>query len=323
MPAPTSLTEQFDTLYSTTWQLMRQEAIDNIFNATPLTFWLHGAGDRRKSRIRREAGGRWIGVQLMYAKNTTVKTIGPGGVVDLTPVDPITTARYDWKILVGSVVRNFVQDDRMNVGQAQIMRIIETKFQNLQLSMIDALESQFFGDGTGNGGLDFDGLQNLVSTTAGQTVGGINSSTHTWWDNKRKTYVAADGIRKNLTNLYNTLSIGNDHPTFIVTTQTVYELYEDSLSNILRVYDNRFGDVGFEALGFKGAALTFSPSCPTGNAYLLNERYLQLVVEQNTDFVMTEWKPVPNQLERAAQVVFMANLVTSNRRMQGVLTGIA
>src|SRR5437870_3383485 len=152
--APASLTENFDSLYSTTWQLMRNEVIDNIFKATPLWWWMN---DRK--RVRRETGGRWIGIQLMYAKNTTVATLGPGGVVDITPQDPMTTAQFNWKWLAGSIVRLF-SEDHQNAGQQQIMNLVRAKLKNLELSLIDKLESMGFGDGTGNGGLDMDGLAN-------------------------------------------------------------------------------------------------------------------------------------------------------------------
>jgi hypothetical protein len=317
MAAPVSLTEQFDTLYSTTWQLMREEVVDNIFKATPLYYWLSS-----KQRIRRETGGRWIGVQLMYAKNTTVATLGPGGVVDITPQDPMTTAKYDWRWLAGSVVRLFAED-HMNAGQKQIMNLVQAKLKNLELSLIDKLELMAFGDGTGNGGLDFDGIANLVGTTAGLTVGGINSTTQTWWDNQRRTYVPGNGIRAEMTTMYNNVSVGNDHPTLLLTTQGIFEMYETSLTNILRVDSNKMGDAGFEALGFKGAAITFAPSGVATNVYFLNERYLEMVVESGADFVMTDWKPIPNQLDRVAQVVTQGDIVTSNRRMQGVLTGVA
>lgn len=317
MAAPVSVTEQFDTLYSTTWQLMRKEVVDNIMTATPLTYWLRGA-----KRIRRETGGRWIGVQLMYAKNTTVKTVGPGGTVDINPVDPFTTAQFNWKWLAGSVIRLFAED-HMNAGENAILNLVKGKLKNLELSMIDKQESMGFGDGTGNGGLDFDGLGNLASTSSGLTVGGINSTTQTWWDNTRRTYVGANGIRKELTTLYNNISIGNDHPTLLLGHQAVFEMYEDSLTNVLRIQNNAFGDSGFEALGFKGAAFTFSPSIGSGLCYELNERYLELVIESGADYVMTDWKPIPNQLDRVAQVVCQGNIVTNNRRMQGVLSSIA
>ena len=152
--------------------------------------------------------------------------------------------------------------------------------------------------------MDFDGLVNFVQTASAgtYTVGGINDSTNAWWQNAQRTYVAANGIRKELTTMYNNISIGNDHPTLVLTTQNIQELYEDSLSNLLRIMDNKFGDAGFEAIAFKGAAMTFSPSCVATNSYFLNERYLELVVESTADFVMTDWKPIPNQLDRVAQV---------------------
>jgi hypothetical protein len=261
-------------------------------------------------------------VQLMYSKNTTVQTLGPGGVVDISPQDPLTTAKFDWRWLAGSVIRLYAED-HMNAGRSQIMNLVQGKLKNLELSMIDKMELMGYGDGTANGGLDFDGLGNLVSTTVGLTVGGINSTTQTWWENFRKTYVPANGIRAEMTNTYNSVSVGNDHPTLILTTQTAYEMYETTLTNILRLADNTMGDAGFESLAFKGGAVTFSPSCTAGNMYFLNERYLEMIVESDADFAMTDWKPIPNQLDRVAQVVVQGDIVTSNRRMQGVLTGIA
>ena len=70
---PVTLTEQLDSLYTTTWQLMRKEAIDNIFKATPFWFWLTA-----KERRRTEQGGRYIGVPLEYRKNETVQSFGKG-----------------------------------------------------------------------------------------------------------------------------------------------------------------------------------------------------------------------------------------------------
>jgi len=48
---PVTLTEQLDSLYTTTWQLMRKEAIDNIFKATPFWFWLTAKERRRQNRV--------------------------------------------------------------------------------------------------------------------------------------------------------------------------------------------------------------------------------------------------------------------------------
>jgi hypothetical protein len=321
---PPSLTEQLDSLYSTTWQKMRPRAQDNIFKATPFWYWLYKGG-----RIRREGGGRWIGQQLMYAKNTTVKSLAPGGKIEISQTDPLTTAAFQWKLIAGSVIR-LHQEDTENTGKEAIMNLADAKLKNLELSMIDALEAMCFGDGTGNGGLDLDGLGLFVNATPSVgTVGGIDRSVagNSWW---RSFYRAKDDTGMpsgdntyafNFRKTYNQVSIGNDHPTLALAGLDVYEGYEASLLNIMRIYDASMGDAGFEALKYKGCALTFSPSAPAGGVRFLNERYLQLVVNTHADFAMTDWKPIPDQLDRVAQVVLKGNLTMSNARMQGYVSG--
>lgn len=319
MPAPASLTLQLDSLVSTTWYNMRNVVVDQIFTATPFWYWLYS-----KNRIRREEGGQFLGIQLLYGKNTTVKTIGRGGQISMVKPDNITTAKFDWKTLAGSLTR-YYDDEKKNRGKNQILNWIKTDLRTLELSMVDQLETMLLGDGTGNGGLDFDGIDNLVSASAGMTVAGIDSSTYTWWDNKRFTYNGGNSYLKNLRTAYNNASIGNDHPSLVLVTQTSHETYEDGLTTILRVNDTppSLGDMGFEVLRFKGSGMTFSnhASFPAGRNYLLNERYLELVIDAGSEFEMTEWKPIPDQLDRVAQVVLRANLVANNRRMQMVITG--
>jgi len=41
--------------------------------------------------------------------------------------------------------------------------------------------------------------------------------------------------------------------------------------------------------------------------------------DTNADFYMTDWKPIPNQLDRVAQIVLQGNLTCSNRRMHGLM----
>lgn len=322
MASPGSLTEQFDTLYNTTWNLRKPEVSDVIFGATPVWWWMYN-----KARVDREVGGRWLQVDLMYGKNTTFGWIGPGGTVDISFIDPETAAKFDWRWCATSVTRLFTEDT-MNTGKARIRSIVETKLKNAELSVIDQMEVALFGDGTGSGGKAPDGLGNLVSATAGLTVGGINSGTYGWWENKRRAFVVAstdadNGLKRNMTTQYNDVSIGNDHPSLGVMTQAIYEQYELGLANILRVYDNDMGDAGFESLRFKGMGLVYSPSSPSGELRMLNERYMLLKINPNAEFMMTDWKPIPNQLDRVAQIVLQLDVCVNNRRMHSVMTGVA
>jgi len=59
------------------------------------------------------------------------------------------------------------------------MSLAKAKFRNLEQSLIDKLEADLFGDGTGNSGKDIHGLGLLVSENGTGVVGGINASNET------------------------------------------------------------------------------------------------------------------------------------------------
>lgn len=334
--APQELTEKLDSLFSTTWQLMRAQSVDQIFKATPLTYRLRTKG------MKRESGGRWIGFPLLYGKNTSVGTVGIGGAVSVVNDEVLTTGRSDWKWLVCNVIRYFGEDTQNN-GKQALQNYVQMKLKIAELSMIDQLEPMLVrGAGALSGAAtDFDGLATYVKQdpTAAGIVGGVDQAANTWWRNQVSdaTNTSAATIMNDVMSLYNTCSVGNDHPTLLLGTQLFYEFYERRLQNILRTYETTLGDIGFEALKYKGAAMTFSPSITAsltdgaGNAlfvgpgtfthglFMLNERYWDFVVHSDADFFMTEWKPIPNQLDRVAQIVTQGNLVCTNRRMQGLL----
>lgn len=320
MAAPT-LTETLDTLYTTTWQLMRDDIINQIFTATPLWAQL-----RNKERIRRESGGRWIGFPVEYAKNTTVKFIGKGGTVSLNKDDIATTGKVDWKYLVGNLTRYWVEDQQ-NAGKSQLMNKVQIELSNLRNSLIDQLETSLFGDGSGFGGLAVDGLQNIVDSAG--TYAGLSSSTYTWWKSieKASTGAAAVYLRSDMTNVYNSvqrLKTPSMKPSIIVTDQTSYELFEtEVLAPMQRIMNQELKSLGFERFEFKGTPVDWSPAAsPSGVMYFLNTNYLQLVIDSKADFQETEWKPVQNSLDRAMQIVTALNLVCTNRAAQGLLTGI-
>ena len=314
-----SLTEQLDSLYTTTWQLMRKEAIDNIFKATPLWFWLTA-----KDRRRTEQGGRWIGIPVEYAKNTTVKSFGRGDTVTIADTDPLTIAKYDWKYISGTIIRYYT-DDHKNRGKSQIMSLAKAKFRNLEQSIIDKMEADLFGNGTGNSGKDIDGLGNIVSKTGGGVVGDINTTDNPWWANKFKDMtgeVPEVVLLSRMRTMFNDCSKGNDTPTIIVTDQSSYELYEDEVMEQKQIVNKELGDAMFENVLFKGRPVVWSPSCGEGDMYFLNDRYLEWVADEYANFEMTEWKTAQNTLDRVAQVIVSGNLVCSARNRQGILFGI-
>lgn len=333
MPVQT-LSEALDNLYTTTWLHLKSEAIDNIFDATPFWFWM-----RENGRFKEVTGGRKLLEAVEYAKNDDVQFIGRGGTVPLNDREFLTEAVYDWHYIVAPIVR-FGQDDQKNRGKTRIMNYAMQKLGNAQTSMVDTLENVLFDgdDGSGNGAVGgaFDGLQLLVNDAGTGTVGGINAATYTWWQNQFADATAVSSFAEILPTMRNVWNdcMNNrmkDRPDILVTDQVSFELYEGIAvgndgsagtggSSLLRISNTKLLDLGFDSLAFKGAPLIWSPDCPARTLYMLNTNFLWFVYDPGMFFDMTEWKPIPDQVnDRAAQIITACSFVTNRRKVHGVI----
>lgn len=318
-----TLTETLDNLYTSTWQNMKSTLIDNIFDASPFYWWLKNNGG-----IENVEGGRFITEPIRYAKNDVISWIGKGDAVSLNDVEFMTIANYDWRYLVGSLVR-FGIDDQQNRGRNQIINFATAKIENMKDSLIDTLETALF-QGAGSKTTGVDGLQLLVADdpTAAASPGGIPQNTQTWWRNQTSNLTgvsfATSGVDRMRTLLNNALNnLRNDRPNIVLTHQTPYEYYEDAVFDKYRVVDNKLADAGFMNQTFKGIPMTWSPKCASTRMYFLNTKFIKLVIDPMMNFDMTEWKAIPDQPnDRAAQIVTACQLITSRRRVHAVLRGI-
>jgi hypothetical protein len=123
-------------------------------------------------------------------------------------------------------------------------------------------------------------------------------------------------------NIFNDCSkfAANDHPDFIITTQTYFEAYEGILQPQERFNDSKTADGGFQNLLFKGVPLTWDPNCTASKMYFLNTKYLKLVVHKDADFTFGDFVEPENQDAKVAKVIWMGELTASNCSKQGVLS---
>jgi hypothetical protein len=183
--------------------------------------------------------------------------------------------------------------------------------------MRESFNQMFFGDGTGNSGKDWNGLGNLVES--GNTVGGINSSTYSYWQSKEENTSAALTLAQ-MSTMYNNVSVGNDHPDTLLTTQTLFEKYEALLQPNLRYTDTKTADAGFQNLLFKAAPVMYDVHCTAGVFYFLNSKYITLVGHSDKWFSQTEFIKPEDTDARYALIMCYGNLTVRNRAKQGKLT---
>ena len=304
----------FDALLSTTLANYRSQLTDNVFTARPLTYWLMDKG-----RIRMLNGGTKIVEPLIYGQNSTVGSYQGYDTISLTPQDGISAAEFDWKQYAASIAISGIEEAKNN-GEQEIINLLEAKIMQAEESMREGFNQMFFGDGTGNGGEDWNGLGNLVES--GNTVGGINSANgqgNDWWRSYEENTAGALTLLQMATG-YNTVSVGNDHPDVILTTQTLFEKYESLLQPSLRYTDTKTADAGFQNLLFKAAPIMYDVHCTAGVMYFLNSKYITLVGHSGKWFAQTDFVRPENMDARYALIMCYGNLTVRNRKKQGKLT---
>jgi len=226
-------------------------------------------------------------------------------------------------------VTRYFTDDEANMGKAQLINWVNAKIDNLKLAIAEELESQLFGDGSGNGGKDLDGLGNLVDATptSARTVGNIAQTTYTWWQNKQKTASGAASVYllSDMRRLANDVSKGQTlgRPDIIVTTSIVDELFEDEVLEQKQIVNQSSGDPMMLSNRFKGIPIVWSDQCPSGYLYMLNSRNISLNVDPGMWLQPSGWKEPVNSRDRSMQVMCKLNMVSNRRSSLGVLTGIA
>ena len=304
---------EYDALLSTTLANYRDKLTDNVFTARPLTYFLN-----EKGRIRMESGGTKIVEQLIYGKNSTVSSYSGYEALSLTPQEGITAAEYDWKQYSASIAISGIEEAKNN-GEHAIINLLEAKIMQAEESLREGFNVMFFGDGTGNSGKNWNGLGNLVEKDV--ALGGINPATagNEFWKSYEENTAGALTLAQMAT-AYNSVSVGNDHPDMILTSQLLFEKYESLLQPQLRYTDTKTADAGFQNLLFKSAPIMYDVHCNANTMYFLNSKYIKLVGHSDKWFAQTDFVRPENQDARFALIMCYGNLVVSNRAKQGKLT---
>ena len=303
----------FDALLSTTLANYRDQLTDNIFTARPLTYFLQDKG-----RIRMLNGGTKIVEPLIYGESSTVKSYSGYDSISLTAQTGITAAEYDWKQYAASIAISGIEEAKNN-GEQEIINLLEAKIMQAEESMREGFNRMFYADGSGNSGKDWNGLGNLVEASG--TVGGINRATtgNEYWRSYEENTATALTLAQ-LSTGYNSVSVGNDHPDMVLTTQTLFEKYEALLQPQLRYTDTKTADAGFQNLLFKAAPVVYDEHCTAGVVYFLNSKYLTLVGHSSKWFAQTEFVRPEDLDARYALIMCYGNLTCRNAAKQGKLT---
>jgi len=313
----------FTELVSTTFRKHAKEIKDNVSKNNALLRRIYDKGN-----VRREDGGLTIVAPLDYAENNTYQRYSGYDVLNIGASDVISAAEYQWRQIAINVVASGLEL-RTNSGDTRIINLVKARLKNAIRTFKNNFSADIYSDGTLANQVN--GLQALVADAGTGTVGGIDSSTWTFWKNKVQSAAApiqgggaivpgSSTMESLMLPLWLSLVRGDDQPDLIVMDNNYFTFFEQSQTSIKRYTDETKANAGFVSLKYKGADVIFDggSGIPADHAYFLNTDYLELVVHKDADMtVMDEMKPY-NQDAAVVPVLWMGNLVCSNRALQGV-----
>jgi hypothetical protein len=319
-PGQSSLFTTFTELVSTTYRNHSKEIADNVST--------HNALFRRmkeKGRLRLEDGGLSIVQPLDYAENSTYQRYSGYDVLNVAASDVISAAEFPWRQVSVNVAASGLEI-RTNSGANRIINFVKAKIKNAQRTMANGLSDDLYSDGTASNQMN--GLQALVADAGTGTVGGINSSTWSFWQNQVRdasassvTVSAATIEAGMMLPLWLSCTRGNDTPDLIVMDPAYFAFYEASQSSLKRYAPSDDGKGGMISMKYKTADVFFDSTAsgiPASHMYFINTDFLELVAHQDANMeIMPELRSV-NQDAIVIPILFQGNLVVSNRARQGV-----
>ena len=313
-------------IIATTIQSRSGELADNLTQNNAILQRLNSKGN-----VRPFSGGNVILEEIFYDDTTTNNANSYSGyeVLNITPDSPISAAQYKIAQYAASVTMSGLEM-LQNSSKEAIIDLIDGRMQVSEARLLNRISGDLYGDGTGNGGKNVDGLAAAVavSPTTG-TYGGINRANFTFWRNQITTGATSTTMLAKMTEAAIKQIRGTDKADLYIAGNNMYQFFVNALQAIQRITTEESGAAGFASLKFYGGGTSADVVLGGGIGAQENANYMYLV---NTNYIFfrphKERNFVPIGGERQAinqdAIVklygFAGNMTTSNAQLQGLLT---
>jgi hypothetical protein len=315
-------------IIATTIQSRSGELADNLTQNNAILQRLN-----QKGNVRPFSGGNVILEEIMYDDASTNNANSYSGyeVLNIAPDSPISAAQFKIAQYADSVTMSGLEM-LQNSSKEAIIDLLDGRMQVSEARLLNRISGDLYGDGTGNGGKNLDGLGAAVSATPSSgTYGGINRANWTFWQNQITTGVtSSSNILAKMTEAAIKQIRGTDKADLIVAGNTMYTYYVSSLQAIQRIAAEESGAAGFASLKFYGGGTSADVVLGGGYGsqetatymYFLNTNYIFLRPHKERNFV-----PIGGERQAINQDAIVklygwaGNLTTSNSFLQGLLTG--
>jgi hypothetical protein len=308
----------FTEMVTTTLRNHPSEVADNVSG--------HNALYRRlkdKGQIKMVSEGYEIVRNLDYAENATFQRYSGYDTLNIAASDVLSAAKYDW---VQSAVHITAsgRELRQNSGKAAMVDLVKARTKNAKRTAANNMSIDLYSSGSLSNQMG--GLGHIVTSDGTGTVGGINSSTFSFWQNnffEATATPSASNTKGFMQSMWLELNRGGDRPDLIVASHDMYGFFWDSLTDLQRYASSDKAVAGFNSLKFVDADVVFDSNSNFGTTakvmYFLNTDFLELVVHREANWSSLDEKTSVNQDAVVIPLIWMGNLTCSNRSLQGKL----
>lgn len=315
----------FTEMVTTTLRHHKKTFADNVSKHNALLRWMKDNGN-----IKTEAaGGYEIVLPLDYQENSTYQRYSGYDLHNIGASDVLSAAKYDWMQAAIYVTSNG-REIKMNASEERLINLVKSRVKNAMSTASNNMSIDIYSDGALSNQIG--GLGALVTSDGTGTVGGINSTTYTFWKNKFKE-VSGTGatfatLKAAMNEMLTSTTRGNDRPDLIVMTHDFYNIYIGGLQDLQRYTSSRAANLGFAgAVEFQGIPVIFDDNTNFGTtseiAYMLNTKHLYLMEHPEARWTEEDEKIPVNQDAVVVPMYWMGNLCTDWRAGQAKIIDAA
>ena len=300
---------------------------------------------QRVVKAAKKWSGREMRSPVKYAKNLTGQ--------EFSGFDTFSTSATDNRINLAFEPRWYqitvaLPGDELSVAKTDeaVLDLMKLQIQSDTEDMADNLGDIFY-----QGGQNLLGLAQLVDD--GNTVSTIGGQSRSTYTTLASTVTASGGTLTlaKLDTLWNAVTSGNQKPTIIPTTESIFSFYGQLLNPMQRinlsastVKGGLKGEAGFTGLDYRGVPIIADEKCQSGVLYMLNENFLDFYAlpyysakpvsyksqmkgndydaPLGLGFSWSDWIIPSNSASVVGHIYFGGQLITNNPKRHGKLTGI-
>ena len=280
--------------------------------------------------------GPTIRERLLYAEGGNIIWYNGFDYLPNSPAELFNDAEFRPKMLANGVSLAS-EDILMNMGEAQLLDIMEGHIQAAEQELQDEVDVSLHSDGTRYGGKELGGLKLAVPTTTNSgTYGGISRSANAIWrtstfdvnsyDTTIGTGITSTTVRPFLNKIMTVRSRNKRGADLLLMSAEHYAAYDAATVLIQRINDETsLGKLGFQSLKYFGAGRTaeivqdggIGSNMPANTTYGLETASLRMRYhpERNFNKIGRAMMPI-NQDAQVQYIGFVGELTQVNPLFQ-------